>query len=112
MSEDVERTIIWKVHCPSDGPQLLRFTGLHVNLRAGLTEHVVTYFCPSCNEQRFQLVDKRVAKMLIDELGVSWSTVKVPLEALEAHRGGPITEKEIEIAVKQMEHPSFHCRRE
>lgn len=109
-SGSAERAIIWKVHCPSDGPQLLRFTGLHVNLRAGQDEHVVTYFCPTCGQQRFQLVDGKVSRMLIDELKVAWSVVKVPQEALEKHSGAPITEAEVQAAVKAMSSPMWMPR--
>lgn len=109
---EVQKHIIWKVHCPKDGPQLLRHTGLHVYIRAGLAQHVVTYFCPECGQQRYQLVEKNVSRSLIQDLKVAFSVLHVPLEALEPHYGAPITQRWIDDSIQGMERPDWEAPQE
>ncbi|RYZ16160.1 MAG: hypothetical protein EOO70_05170 [Myxococcaceae bacterium] len=104
---DTQKTVIWKVHCPQDGPQLLKHTGLHVYVRQGLPQHVVTYFCPECGQQRWQLVNKKVVQSLIDDLAVHWTLMRVPLEALEPHYGPVVTEADVDTLTQEMNAPDW-----
>lgn len=109
---DTDKTIIWKVHCPADGPQLLRHTALHVYIRAGLSDHVVTYFCPECGQQRYQLVGQEVCNALVEDLHVAYSVIRVPLEALEPRHGPAITEADVDRAVALMGRPGWRPPRD
>jgi hypothetical protein len=105
MSEHVagsNKKVLYTVKCPKDGAQYLRPTGLHVLIRAGMKDNVVTFFCPACSEQRWMVVDKRVTDELIDVPGVSCELVRVPAEALEPHYQSPISERWVEESVKSM----------
>lgn len=105
--EKKPKTILYAVTCPSDGVQFLRPTGLHLFVRAKQQENVVTFFCPVCNEQRWQLIGRTLSNDLIESAAVQWTLLHIPPEALEAHFTAPLTEAWISSCLQEMKRANW-----